>query len=156
MAAPRAPITPISAINRALRGRAPPTDLLPHAQNIVNLRQDATPGVTGSVADLMSTAMSPEEGTLTRDECKEELGSLVKVLQRRCSARLAIKKISDERERLLGEAERERKRERTRQGIAPWVARREGMKEAQEALFEVRKGKRMRRDTSGKARYVST
>jgi hypothetical protein len=149
-----APLTPITAITRGLRARSPPADLLGPASSIIKLRKEATPGVCATVESVMRTAASPEEGSLSRDDCKDELALVVQELQRRSDRREDIKKISDERERLFKEAEQQLEDEKKQQVADLCASERAGMVEAQQALFEVRKGKRLRRDTLGRAHYV--
>ena len=125
-----APLTPISAVNRALRGRGPTASLDKCIRSVFHLRADATPHVVRRFEDLVRSTMSPEPGTLGR----EELEAVVDKLEQRRSARLLKKQIQEERAAMeLAEAEADRFKENQLRGGRAAAKRKEYLEVAEAA-----------------------
>ena len=101
------PASPASAIDGVLAGRAPPTPLGWPLAAFLAQKPDISPQVQRSVIDHLTTAMSPEEGTLPMQACEEGIWRAAQQVRRRGSDRLAaIRKRRDaEREAANKKAE---------------------------------------------------
>ena len=121
-----APRTPISGINRGLRGAHPPGTFegQGEAREVLGLREECSPEVCGQIESIFRTLTSPEPGTLDRDELKEELDKIIGTLSTRRSSRVAKAKILKEREEMeKAEAAADEYRNKQLSG-ARWMARR--------------------------------
>ena len=132
------PVTPITAVNRALRGRTPPGSFEPQAKEIFALREVASPMVSGRLGSVVSTMMSPEEGTLSKEDIKLEIKAILGELKRRAALRDELQQIADEK-MAMEKAEKEAEAYRRKQEAAvPWMARKEALEEACEKRLVAR------------------
>ena len=112
--------SPITAVNRVLRGRSPPASMVLVMKEFLEYRDCATPQVTEKVVGSLRTAMSPEEGALSPTACQQAIVSLVGIVKTRRSNRIAAqKKLQDDKQRAhiercitMGEARRAHREER--------------------------------------------
>ena len=79
--------SPTSAIHGELAGRAPPSPLLAPLSAYLADKADISPGVQFSVLSHLKTAMSPEEGSLSLEACRDALEAAAAKVQRKSSKR---------------------------------------------------------------------
>ena len=88
------PATPITALTIALRGREPTLSLGESARAILRLRGEASPHVTQMFSSIVETWMSPELGTVPKEELMEKLEKdVIGQLEQRRSRRIMHEKI---------------------------------------------------------------